>query len=221
MSKKKARESVSIVERFFILRRDKHTCQYCGCRAPDVQLHIDHIVPVALGGGNDLVNLITSCVRCNLGKSDWDGVTDEKRGRTERERRLEAELNFAERRESWGWWASFVPGCDVTVRAMLHAICREADAAGSFSADVNNMAASACLPVRDAVAIIRGLEATGIILPSEGLGTVLVQEGETYTAMGDIHVDFAFQRGGAFKPPYAMDDYVNPLCLPSVERVYG
>jgi hypothetical protein len=33
-------------------------------------LHCDHIVPVAEGGGNEETNLITSCVDCNLGKSD-------------------------------------------------------------------------------------------------------------------------------------------------------
>lgn len=36
--------------------------------APDVILEVDHIVPVAEGGGNDIVNLITSCRECNRGK---------------------------------------------------------------------------------------------------------------------------------------------------------
>ena len=33
-------------------------------------LHIDHIEPVAKGGTNELTNLITSCMPCNLGKRD-------------------------------------------------------------------------------------------------------------------------------------------------------
>lgn len=33
---------------------------------------IDHIVPVAKGGGNDEDNLCTACVPCNQGKSDRD-----------------------------------------------------------------------------------------------------------------------------------------------------
>lgn len=33
-------------------------------------LHIDHIKPVAAGGTNELTNLITSCLPCNLGKRD-------------------------------------------------------------------------------------------------------------------------------------------------------
>lgn len=33
-------------------------------------LHIDHIKPVADGGTNELTNLITACMPCNLGKRD-------------------------------------------------------------------------------------------------------------------------------------------------------
>ena len=33
-------------------------------------LHIDHINPVALGGLNELTNLVTACMPCNLGKRD-------------------------------------------------------------------------------------------------------------------------------------------------------
>lgn len=54
--------------RFDVLERDGFTCQYCGARAPDVALHVDHIHPVVLGGGNDVANLITSCEDCNIGK---------------------------------------------------------------------------------------------------------------------------------------------------------
>ena len=43
-------------------------CQYCGQSAPDVVLEVDHIVPVAEGGDNDIMNLITSCRDCNRGK---------------------------------------------------------------------------------------------------------------------------------------------------------
>ncbi|HPT28696.1 MAG TPA: HNH endonuclease [Bryobacteraceae bacterium] len=56
--------------RFEVFKRDSFTCQYCGAKAPDVLLHIDHIKPVADGGENDIINLVTACVGCNLGKSD-------------------------------------------------------------------------------------------------------------------------------------------------------
>ena len=52
-----------------ILRRAEKRGQYCGATAPEVVLHVDHINPVANGGQNDIVNLITSCQNCNLGKA--------------------------------------------------------------------------------------------------------------------------------------------------------
>ena len=56
--------------RFEVFKRDSFTCQYCGRKAPDVLLHIDHIKPVSKNGTNDILNLITSCADCNSGKSD-------------------------------------------------------------------------------------------------------------------------------------------------------
>lgn len=55
--------------RFEILRRDNHTCRYCGAAAPDVPLAVDHVIPTALGGGDDATNLITACRDCNSGKT--------------------------------------------------------------------------------------------------------------------------------------------------------
>lgn len=55
--------------RFEILNRDNHTCRYCGGRAPDVTLTVDHVVPVALGGSDDPSNLVAACKDCNAGKS--------------------------------------------------------------------------------------------------------------------------------------------------------
>ena len=62
------RKAISKKTRFEVFKRDSFTCQYCGCAAPDVILHIDHINPVAGGGDNDILNLVTSCLDCNLGK---------------------------------------------------------------------------------------------------------------------------------------------------------
>lgn len=56
--------------RFEIFDRDSFTCQYCGKCPPDVQLEIDHIIAVSTGGTNDPENLRTSCVACNLGKTN-------------------------------------------------------------------------------------------------------------------------------------------------------
>ena len=56
--------------RFDVLNRDNFTCQYCGSKAPDVVLEIDHIIPYSVSKNNDIKNLITSCRTCNNGKSD-------------------------------------------------------------------------------------------------------------------------------------------------------
>lgn len=63
------RKPLSKKVRFEVFKRDAFKCQYCGRSAPDVILEVDHIVPVAEGGKNDLLNLITSCRECNRGKS--------------------------------------------------------------------------------------------------------------------------------------------------------
>ena len=54
--------------KFEVLQKSGFCCVYCGRKAPDVQLHVDHIVPVALGGSNDLSNLVAACSECNIGK---------------------------------------------------------------------------------------------------------------------------------------------------------
>lgn len=72
LTAKTAKESMMAVSkrtRFEVLRRDSHTCRYCGQSAPDVKLTVDHVVPVALGGGDDPSNLAASCWECNIGKA--------------------------------------------------------------------------------------------------------------------------------------------------------
>lgn len=65
-----ARQAIRKSIRFEVFKRDAFTCQYCGQKAPDVVLEIDHITPVADGGDNDIMNLVTACRACNAGKSD-------------------------------------------------------------------------------------------------------------------------------------------------------
>ena len=55
--------------RFEVLRRDNHTCRYCGASAPDATLTVDHVTPVALGGSDDPSNLVAACKDCNAGKA--------------------------------------------------------------------------------------------------------------------------------------------------------
>lgn len=62
------RKPMSKKTRFEVFKRDSFTCQYCGAKAPDVILNVDHIHPVAEGGTDDLLNLVTACYECNSGK---------------------------------------------------------------------------------------------------------------------------------------------------------
>lgn len=55
--------------RYEVLRRDGNACRYCGAKAPDAVLGVDHVVPVALGGSDDPTNLVAACVDCNAGKT--------------------------------------------------------------------------------------------------------------------------------------------------------
>lgn len=91
---KKKRAGLSQKTRFEVFKRDKFTCQYCGGKAPDVILRVDHIKPVATGGDNNLMNLVTSCDPCNSGKGPRE-LDDQ--SSLEKQRRMLEELN--ERRE--------------------------------------------------------------------------------------------------------------------------
>lgn len=64
------RKSMTKKTRFEVFKRDSFTCQYCGRSAPEIVLHLDHIQPVSKDGDENTFNYITSCVDCNLGKSD-------------------------------------------------------------------------------------------------------------------------------------------------------
>jgi len=64
------RKAMSQTLRFEVFKRDSFTCQYCGAKAPEAILEVDHINPVAKGGDNSIENLVTACKDCNRGKRD-------------------------------------------------------------------------------------------------------------------------------------------------------
>jgi hypothetical protein len=51
-----------------VVERDGMVCQLCGHDIPNGDLHIDHIYPVARGGGDELDNLQAAHSRCNISK---------------------------------------------------------------------------------------------------------------------------------------------------------
>ncbi len=58
---------VPAVNRREVLRRDKHTCQYCGNTK---HLTLDHVIPVSKGGTHTWDNIVAACEMCNNRKGD-------------------------------------------------------------------------------------------------------------------------------------------------------
>jgi len=99
------RTAISKKLRFEVFKRDKFTCQYCGKQAPNVVLEVDHIQPVSKAGKNGILNLITSCIECNRGKTnielDDHSALSKQRKQLEllQERRAQIELMFKWKKE--------------------------------------------------------------------------------------------------------------------------
>ncbi len=53
-----------------IYLRDRYCCQYCGDRFHSSELTFDHVFPRSKGGQTTWDNVLTCCVRCNVGKRD-------------------------------------------------------------------------------------------------------------------------------------------------------
>lgn len=53
-----------------MLIRFGNSCAYCPASLAD-GYHIDHVVPVSLGGSNGIGNIVPACPACNTSKSNW------------------------------------------------------------------------------------------------------------------------------------------------------
>lgn len=69
-STKISRKSFSKTTRQTIYHNSNCTCQICGKPITFEEFTIDHIIPLAKGGTNEMSNLQSSCFRCNRIKSD-------------------------------------------------------------------------------------------------------------------------------------------------------
>lgn len=116
--------------RFEVFKRDAFTCQYCGSKAPDVVLNIDHIKPVADGGENEIINLITSCFNCNSGKSD---IALDDDAAIQKQRKQLEDLN--ERRTQLEMMVSWREGMSGIEEDYFNAIQKEFLDYSSFSAN--------------------------------------------------------------------------------------
>lgn len=121
------REPIPKKLRFEVFKRDRFTCRYCGRKAPDVVLHVDHIDPVANGGTNEITNLVTACQDCNLGKGarllSENEVMDKKRAQIEKQQEWLEQLEMMRQ-----WELELFGVSDADVRA---ASCLLEDITGS------------------------------------------------------------------------------------------
>ena len=58
--------------RYEVLKRARHRCELCGAHEHQAALHVDHILPRARGGSDDLTNFQALCITCNTNKRDRD-----------------------------------------------------------------------------------------------------------------------------------------------------
>lgn len=73
---RKAQKGVSGKVQQIIWARDNFECQYCHRKMGNVQLTVDHFLPLELGGLNDDSNYLSACRMCNKEKGrmhprDW------------------------------------------------------------------------------------------------------------------------------------------------------
>ena len=68
---KTLRISIPPEVRKYVFERDRYQCQSCGKTQLETQLSIDHIIPLARGGQNDISNLQTLCCPCNRQKKHY------------------------------------------------------------------------------------------------------------------------------------------------------
>ena len=54
-----------------VLVRDGYQCQVCGAVVHGKRAHVDHIVPKAAGGSDEVSNLRVLCVSCHAKHEGW------------------------------------------------------------------------------------------------------------------------------------------------------
>jgi len=98
--------AVSTRTRFEVFKRDRFTCSYCGRTPPAVLLEVDHVLPRAAGGTDDVENLTTSCQDCNRGKSanlleEGSAPTVSREAIEDLEERIDQAKAYAELMQTW------------------------------------------------------------------------------------------------------------------------
>ena len=62
-----------------VLLRDNYQCKVCGAVVHGKRAHVDHIVPKAQGGSDEVSNLRTLCVSCHSKHEGWRAANERRR----------------------------------------------------------------------------------------------------------------------------------------------
>jgi 5-methylcytosine-specific restriction endonuclease McrA len=65
-----------------VLLRDNYQCRLCGAVVHGKRAHVDHIVPKAKGGSDEVSNLRCLCVSCHSRHEGWRSANQEKNQKT-------------------------------------------------------------------------------------------------------------------------------------------
>ncbi len=65
------RRKLTAAERQQIYEKFGGHCAYCGCEITIKDMQADHVVPLHLGGADDIANLYPACRACNHYKSTY------------------------------------------------------------------------------------------------------------------------------------------------------
>jgi len=60
--------SISSLDILNALKRSNFKCLYCGDPIKPKKWHLDHVIPLSLGGKNTFTNIAATCIHCNMMK---------------------------------------------------------------------------------------------------------------------------------------------------------
>lgn len=106
--------------RRLVIQRAAGRCEYCGLsqEGQEATFHIDHVIPVTVGGQTVAGNLASACVSCSLRKAARQTAIDPQSGK-------EVAL-YNPRRDTWRehfrWEDVYLVGLTATGRATIEAL---------------------------------------------------------------------------------------------------
>ena len=70
----KERRGDVTTEQIIELQKNSKVCYWCNTSLKNIEIHIDHYIPLAKGGKHTISNLVMSCSKCNQSKSAKDPI---------------------------------------------------------------------------------------------------------------------------------------------------